>query len=148
MCIRQGTTEPWPRKHYAYTNTTVRVHIIRDNYSQYNRTLAIQIRTAVTSVVQRITCANLSRPSASASVTAIGFKGQCNNNNRGGGRRLASSPGPPRYIYAFIIRATFELLDIEKRFSMSTSSKPKVARIINAYSLGTRLGEGLVLLPP
>ena len=44
--------------------------------------------TVVTSIVPRITCANLlksSRPSPS--VTAIGFKGQRNNNNRGGGRR-------------------------------------------------------------
>ena len=40
-------------------------------------------------IVPRITCANLrksSKPRPSASVTAIGFKGQCNN-NRGGGRR-------------------------------------------------------------
>ena len=35
-------------------------------------------------IVPRITCANLRK--SSASVTAIGFKGQ-RNNNRGGGRR-------------------------------------------------------------
>ena len=39
-------------------------------------------------IVPRITCANLRKSSRpSASVTAIGVKGQRNNNNRGGGRR-------------------------------------------------------------
>ena len=46
----------------------------------------------------------------------------------------------PSLLCTHIIRATFEPLDIENRFSMSRGSK--VARIINAHSregLGTRL---------
>ena len=50
---------------------------------------------------------------------------------------LVPRPSP---LYAFIIRATFEPLDIEK-----LSRGSKVARIINAYS-GEGLGTRLLLL--
>ena len=42
---------------------------------------------------------------------------------------VASSPGPPRYIYAFIIRATFEPLDIERAWHVSdVEGREKVYR--------------------
>ena len=53
-------------------------------------------------IMPRITCANLRKSSRpSASVTAIGVKGQRNNNNRGGGRR----PGFEAMFVCLCVRA-------------------------------------------
>ena len=89
MCIRQGTCNH--RAGHGRANTTpilytiLRVHIIGDNHSQYNRTLAIHLNSRdVSRAAYHVR--KFAKIVSLSSVTAIGFKGQ-RNNNRGGGRR-------------------------------------------------------------
>ena len=88
-CIRQGTTEPWPRKHYAYAIQYYGYGCILYGTTTRN-TIAIRIRTIYMNSRDVSRAAYHVRKFAKIvqafSVTAIGFKGQ-RNNNRGGGRR-------------------------------------------------------------